>query len=254
MTGRQNVKFIARVHGGERAVNSTIKFVEDFAEIGPAFDEPVMTYSSGMKSRLSFGVSLAFDFDVYLSDEATAVGDALFKKKATDLFKSRVGKASLIMVSHSEGILRELCQAGVWLHDGKAFWFDQISEALDAYRIYRETGKVLNQYALREMLENGMKLQGRLGGITKNGQTVFGWARNSLVPKKPLTIQIYLNGDLLIEVDANKPRKDLDAKYPFPCAFSWTLPNSQKLQQGDLVRAIVKQTGEDLPNSPAQFS
>ncbi|MGS0466425.1 ABC transporter ATP-binding protein [Cobetia marina] len=106
MTGRQNVKFVARLHGTEYDINSIIKQVQDFAEIGPAFDEPIRTYSSGMRARLNFGLSLAFDFDVYLSDEATSVGDRAFKAKASKAFKDKVGKASLIMVSHSESILK----------------------------------------------------------------------------------------------------------------------------------------------------
>jgi capsular polysaccharide transport system ATP-binding protein len=87
-----------------------------------------------MRSRLAFGLSLAFDFDVYLSDEATAVGDAVFKAKAKKAFHDRVGQASLIMVSHSEGILRDLCQAGIWLNNGEAIWFDDINDALQAYK------------------------------------------------------------------------------------------------------------------------
>ncbi|MBN2865022.1 MAG: ABC transporter ATP-binding protein [Thiotrichales bacterium] len=138
MTGRQNVKFVARVHGDDEHIASIIRFVEDFAEIGEAFDDPVKTYSSGMKSRLAFGLSLAFDFDVYLSDEATAVGDANFKAKASAAFKERVGQASLIMVSHSEGILRDLCQAGIWLNKGQAIWFDDINDALSAYNENRQ--------------------------------------------------------------------------------------------------------------------
>ncbi|MFP4081077.1 MAG: ABC transporter ATP-binding protein [Ectothiorhodospira sp.] len=133
MTGRQNVKFVARIHGSDRAMEDIIRFVEDFAEIGPAFDEPIKTYSSGMRSRLAFGLSLAFDFDVYLSDEATAVGDKAFKEKAKEAFHDRVGQASLIMVSHSEGILRDLCQAGIWLDRGRAHWFDDVHDAIAAY-------------------------------------------------------------------------------------------------------------------------
>ncbi|GHE20572.1 ABC transporter ATP-binding protein [Halomonas urumqiensis] len=133
MTGRQNVKFVARVHGGGYDVHDVIDKVEDFAELGDAFDEPIRTYSSGMKARLNFGMSLAFDFDVYLSDEATSVGDRAFKAKASKAFKDKVGQASLIMVSHSEGILKELCQAGVYLKDGQATWYDDINDAIKAY-------------------------------------------------------------------------------------------------------------------------
>lgn len=139
MTGRQNVKFVARVHGGGRDVNEIIERVEAFAEIGKAFDEPIRTYSSGMRSRLNFGLSLAFDFDVYLSDEATAVGDRAFKAKATKAFKDKVGEASLVMVSHSEGILKDLCQSGVYLKDGEAIWYDDINDAIGHY--HEETDK-----------------------------------------------------------------------------------------------------------------
>jgi capsular polysaccharide transport system ATP-binding protein len=133
MTGRQNVKFVARVHGGRQDVQAIIDKVETFSELGPAFDEPIRTYSSGMRARLNFGLSLAFDFDVYLSDEATAVGDRSFKAKATKAFKDKVGQASLIMVSHSEDILKELCQSGIYLKDGQAEWFDDIGDAISAY-------------------------------------------------------------------------------------------------------------------------
>jgi capsular polysaccharide transport system ATP-binding protein len=139
MTGRQNVRFVARIHGNEAMIDDVVQRVEAFAEIGPAFDEPVKTYSSGMRSRLNFGLSLAFDFDVYLSDEATAVGDRLFKAKATKAFLDRIGKASIIMVSHSEGILKDLCQSGIWLHQGQAIWFDDINDAIEAY--HQSTGK-----------------------------------------------------------------------------------------------------------------
>lgn len=134
MTGRQNVKFVARVQGsGPNEVKRIIQFVEDFAEIGAAFDEPIRTYSSGMRSRISFGLSLAFDFDVYISDEATAVGDRAFKAKAQALFESKIGQSSLIMVSHSEGILKDLCQAGVYLKQGTAHWYEDINEAIADY-------------------------------------------------------------------------------------------------------------------------
>ena len=134
MTGRQNVKFVARVQGSSPAeVKRVIEFVEDFAEIGSAFDEPIRTYSSGMRSRISFGLSLAFDFDVYISDEATAVGDRSFKAKAKALFESKVGKASLIMVSHGEGILKELCDSAIYLKNGKAYWYDDINLAIEVY-------------------------------------------------------------------------------------------------------------------------
>ncbi|MCO8248564.1 ABC transporter ATP-binding protein [Comamonas thiooxydans] len=136
LTGRQNAKFVCRLHGFGEALSMAekIAYIEEFAELGSSFDEPVRTYSSGMKSRLQFGLSLAFDFDVYISDEATSAGDASFRKKASDAFKNIADRSGLIMVSHSDGTLREFCQAGIWLHDGQAHWFDDIEDALKNYK------------------------------------------------------------------------------------------------------------------------
>jgi len=136
LTGRQNAKFVSRLHGFDslNSMAEKIAFIQDFAELGSSFDEPVRTYSSGMKSRLQFGLSLAFDFDVYISDEATSAGDASFRKKASDAFKRIADRSGLIMVSHSDGTLREFCQAGIWLHEGQAHWFDSIEDALKNYK------------------------------------------------------------------------------------------------------------------------
>lgn len=134
LSGRQNAKFVCRIHGHEDDIAERIKYIEAFAELGSSFDEPVKDYSSGMKSRLQFALSLAFDFDVYISDEVTAAGDASFRRKASMAFQRLADHASIIMVSHGEGTLRQFCQAGIWLHDGKAHWFDDIGDALMAYK------------------------------------------------------------------------------------------------------------------------
>lgn len=134
LTGRQNAKFVSRIHGSEDEVAQRIAAIEDFAEIGRAFDNPVNTYSSGMKSRLQFALSLAFKFDVYISDEVTSAGDAAFHSKASAAFKKLAGEASVIMVSHAEETLREFCSAGIWVNQGRAFWFDRIDDALLAYK------------------------------------------------------------------------------------------------------------------------
>lgn len=134
LTGRQNAKFVCRVHGHEAEIPDRLAFIQDFAGIGNAFDSPVNTYSSGMRSRLQFAMSLAFDFDVYISDEVTSAGDAAFRKKASDAFKNMTNRSSLIMVSHSEGTLKEFCQSGILLRHGKAYWFDSIDNALQTYK------------------------------------------------------------------------------------------------------------------------
>lgn len=133
LTGRQNAKFVCRVHGYQDALADRLAFIQDFAELGDAFDEPIRTYSSGMRSRLQFALSLAFDFDIYISDEVTAAGDAAFRKKAARAFRNLTNRAGLIMVAHGESTLRDFCQAGIWITDGKAIWFDKIDDALNAY-------------------------------------------------------------------------------------------------------------------------
>jgi len=134
LTGRQNAKFLCRVHGHEDDIPERLAFIQDFAEIGSLFDEPVKTYSPGMKSRLQFGISLAFKFEVYISDEATSAGDASFRQKAADAFKNMIGQASLVMAAHGEGALKEFCTSGIFLNKGRAVWFDDLDDALSAYK------------------------------------------------------------------------------------------------------------------------
>jgi len=133
LTGRQNSRFVCRIHGHESDISERLAQIQEFAELGEAFDEPISTYSSGMRSRLLFGISLAFDFDVYIADESIGAGDVAFRRKARAAFKQRADHASLVMVSHSESALRQFCTAGILLQDGKAQWFDAIDDALRAY-------------------------------------------------------------------------------------------------------------------------
>jgi capsular polysaccharide transport system ATP-binding protein len=136
LSGRQNAKFVCRIHGhtSHADLQDRLQYIHDFAQLGESFDEPVKTYSSGMKSRLQFALSLAIEFDVYISDEVTAAGDAAFTKKAAAAFKGLADKAGLIMVSHGEGMLKQFCQSGIWLNEGKAHWFENIDDALVAYK------------------------------------------------------------------------------------------------------------------------
>lgn len=131
LTGAQNVRFIARIYGVD--TESLLAYVKDFAQLGPHFNAPIRTYSSGMKSRLAFGVSIGIPFDTYLVDEVTAVGDANFKQKSRVVFKDRMKTAGAVVVSHSMGQVRLLCQAGIVLEDGKLSYFDDVEEAIDCH-------------------------------------------------------------------------------------------------------------------------
>lgn len=135
LTGRENVKFVCRVQGARGAdLKEKVEFVKEFAEIGEYFDLPVKTYSSGMRGRVSFGLSLAFDFDYYLVDEAMSVGDAHFRKKAAQAFKDRVGKANIILVTHGMGQVRKMCDVVLLLTEGKVVPYEDIEEGIAAYQ------------------------------------------------------------------------------------------------------------------------
>jgi len=128
LTGAQNVRFIARVYGVE--TDELLAFVEDFAELGAHFHMPVRSYSSGMRARLAFAMSMGIRFDTYLVDEVTAVGDARFKRKSRAVFRERMKRASAIMVSHDMAQVRAFCDAGVVLHEGHLAYFDDLDAAI----------------------------------------------------------------------------------------------------------------------------
>lgn len=132
ITGRQNVRFIARLNDTDE--DEAVAFVERFAELGPYMDEPVETYSSGMRGRLSFGISLAIDFDCYLIDEATSVGDQWFRDKCSAAFAERRARSSgLLMVSHNAGTIREYCDIALVLYRGQLVPFADLDEAIHFY-------------------------------------------------------------------------------------------------------------------------
>ena len=134
LTGRENVKFVARLYAKQEELKEKVEFVEEFAELGKYFDMPIKTYSSGMRSRLGFGLSMAFKFDYYIVDEVTAVGDARFKEKCAQLFKERHKESSFLMVSHSLNILHDFCDAALYLGKNNQIWyFNSINDAIKNY-------------------------------------------------------------------------------------------------------------------------
>lgn len=132
LTGAQNTRFVARAYGID--TESLLRFVEDFTELGAQFHVPVRHYSSGMKSRLAFGLSIGIPFDTYLVDEVTAVGDARFKVKSRHFFRERMRESGAIVVTHSISQLRLFCEAGAVLHAGKLSYFDDLEEAIALYQ------------------------------------------------------------------------------------------------------------------------
>ncbi len=134
MTGRNNVKFVCRLYGkSDEEREEIIAFVDDFSELGEYYTMPIKTYSSGMRARLNFGLSLAFDFDYLLIDETLSVGDANFRRKAKKMLKKKIEQSQILLVSHDMKTLKDLCHMGLLVHEGKLHYFDHIDDAVEAY-------------------------------------------------------------------------------------------------------------------------
>ncbi|SPF78694.1 Polysialic acid transport ATP-binding protein KpsT [Aliiroseovarius pelagivivens] len=132
LTGAQNTKFLARIYGVD--TEELREYVEDFAELGQQFYLPVRTYSSGMRSRLAFGLSMGIKFDVYLVDEVTSVGDAAFRKKSMRVFRDRMESSGALLVTHNLRVISNVCDAACILDEGRLTYYDDVEEAVALHR------------------------------------------------------------------------------------------------------------------------
>lgn len=132
LSGEENCRFVARIYGED--VDRVVGATREFAELGTYFYMPVRTYSSGMRARLAFALSMAVDFDIYLVDEVTAVGDKGFQEKCRRAFAARQERSSVIIVSHSLSTIRSYCKRCAVLHNGKLELFDTVKEAAAVYQ------------------------------------------------------------------------------------------------------------------------
>ncbi|MGC2200168.1 MAG: ABC transporter ATP-binding protein [Stellaceae bacterium] len=137
LSGRENVAFIARIYGAE--IHTLTEYVETFSELGEYFDMPVNTYSAGMRARLAFAVCLAIDFDVYLIDEVTEIGDQRFRRKCAEAFRDRILRSDIILVTHNPHTIRQYCDRGAVLANGELTLYNDIGAALQRYhRVLQE--------------------------------------------------------------------------------------------------------------------
>tara|TARA_B110000908_G_C10042810_1_gene352631 strand:- start:110 stop:760 length:651 start_codon:yes stop_codon:yes gene_type:complete len=132
MTGVENARFVARIYNED--TERLLEKVQDFAELGKSLDLPISTYSSGMKARLAFGLSLAVNFECYLIDEITAVGDRRFKMKSEAALKDKIRDARVIMISHSEKTIRDYCDSGVLVYGSKLYFYEDLDALISDYR------------------------------------------------------------------------------------------------------------------------
>ena len=132
MTGVENARFVARIYGED--TERVLAQVQAFAELDKSLALPISTYSSGMKARLAFGLSLAINFDCYLIDEITAVGDRRFKMKSEAALKNKIRNARVIMISHSEKTIRDYCDCGILVYGAKLYFYDDLDTLISDYR------------------------------------------------------------------------------------------------------------------------
>ena len=138
LTGADNTRFIARIY--DQSIDHVLDFVEEFAQLGPYFYQPIYSYSAGMSARLAFGVSLAINFECYLVDEVTGAGDERFQQRCTEALMHRRDTATLIMISHDPHTLKHYCTTGAVLNRGKLQFFDTIDEAIERHHYYQSGG------------------------------------------------------------------------------------------------------------------
>jgi capsular polysaccharide transport system ATP-binding protein len=128
LTGRENIRFLAKIYN----INTSdiFRYVQWFADLGYYFDLPVKSYSSGMLAKVAFAACLAIEFDTYLVDEITEVGDGIFREKAALEFRRRASRSDMILVSHNADTIREYCDKGAVIHHGSIEMFDSVQDAL----------------------------------------------------------------------------------------------------------------------------
>jgi capsular polysaccharide transport system ATP-binding protein len=142
LTGRQNVAFVCNINGlNNSQIRNVISQVTEFAELGDYFDMPIKTYSSGMRARLGFGLSMTFKFDVYIVDELTSVGDAIFRKKAKQAFEEFRERATLIFASHNMDTLRENCDSAIFIRNGMIDYYPDVEDGIKAYSNFISPGE-----------------------------------------------------------------------------------------------------------------
>jgi capsular polysaccharide transport system ATP-binding protein len=131
LSGEENLRFICRIYAAN--ITEVTKFVADFSELGDALYEPVFTYSTGMRARLAFALSMAIQFDVYLVDEIMGVGDRLFQEKCRHAFIEKSRSSSIIMVSHNMDTIRKYSDVVLLLADGDIHIYEDIEKAIATY-------------------------------------------------------------------------------------------------------------------------
>lgn len=131
LTGLDNARFIARIY--DKPYREMRDFIEEFTELGRQLRMPVKTYSSGMRARLAFALSLAIEFECYLIDEVIMVGDQSFQKKCEAAFFRERDDRALLLASHNTSMVKKYCNRAIVLNEGIATMYEDVGKALKIY-------------------------------------------------------------------------------------------------------------------------
>lgn len=131
LTGEANCRMVARLYGADP--DAIADFARSFADVGEYFLMPVRTYSSGMRARVAFGLSMALDFDYYLVDESIGAGDSRFANRCRKAFEDRANRAAVILVSHSLPTVHHWCRRYAVLHAGHLEFYENFEVARKMY-------------------------------------------------------------------------------------------------------------------------
>lgn len=176
LTGRENIYLKGYGLGFTKGyIDEKMSDIIDFAEIGEFLDQPVRMYSSGMKSRLGFAISINIDPDILVVDEVLAVGDEIFRKKCLDkMDEFKQSGKTILFVSHSINQIRSFCTKGLWIHKGKMLFYDDIDWVSRLYEQYLKGAKIKDILKDPEKYYNMVNLKQRLRNIEiENGKFIL---------------------------------------------------------------------------------
>jgi lipopolysaccharide transport system ATP-binding protein len=138
LSGRDNALISAMLQGiGQKKALTLLPDIHEFSELSEFFDQPVKTYSAGMRARLGFATALKIEVDILLIDEILGVGDAHFRDKAQNAIINKIaGNQTVVFVSHNPGQIKKICGRAIWLDKGKIREQGSAKDVSDSYQQY----------------------------------------------------------------------------------------------------------------------
>ncbi|MDR7240696.1 teichoic acids export ABC transporter ATP-binding subunit TagH [Neobacillus drentensis] len=167
LTGRENIELKCLMLGfKKKEIKEMEPEIIEFADIGKFIDQPVKKYSSGMKSRLGFAISVTVNPDILIVDEALSVGDQIFAQKSKNkMFEFKEKGKTIFFVSHSMGQIKEFCEKAIWLEYGEIKQFGPVNNVIPEYEKFLKEYKSMTNEQQKKFREEVMQKQRGLATI-----------------------------------------------------------------------------------------